>query len=616
MNCKDAEIWISYYLDKELVETDKRELLSHVSTCSACSNLLKTLGENDLVIASNVQPSKDYSPQIIKAINAVSLAPQPAFDRRSTRGGRAEGATTKRNSVALVIGLSGAAAVILLSIIIWLTLAPSNLESIKVLSGKVHIENGFAKTAKGEEGEIELAGGHRIRLSQNTEIKVEKPTALNLNNGSATFDVKKVDGFTVKTAVAQVRVLGTKFKLEFGGNTMKEMMVTLFVISGLVELQNNVATLKASDGDTVYALSAQEPQKLEEKDRKKLEELLSRLGNDDPQVREKAQQELGQFVNNEARATFVTQSLKNADPDLSERLKSILGAYKNRGEKIVYVAGTGSQQPGGYEVWIMKPDGTEKKKLTTISYPGYPTWSPDGKKIIYVSAEPGPITIMDLNGKTQKDFKSNIELGRIAFPTFSPDSKQIAFLSRKKDPKNQAWILYVMDSDGGNLRKLTDKAYFSAICFSPDGMKIAYLGVPKEENPGICVMGVQGTYFKQLTEYKKSWMDFSPCFSPDGNKIIFARQNPTSVADQSGIWVIDVDGSNPKRLVKTMVIVDSRPSFSPSGKEIAFMSRHDGVWGIFVMDADGANVKRLVASKEGGEYSYPVWSPSVKTGQD
>ena len=50
---------------------------------------------------------------------------------------------------------------------------------------------------------------------------------------------------------------------------------------------------------------------------------------------------------------------------------------------------------------------------------------------------------------------------------------------------------------------------------------------------------------------------------------------------------------------------DHAPAWSPDGRRIAFYSNRDHQAGIFVVDADGANLKRLTI----GSHDYPTWSP-------
>ena len=77
----------------------------------------------------------------------------------------------------------------------------------------------------------------------------------------------------------------------------------------------------------------------------------------------------------------------------------------------------------------------------------------------------------------------------------------------------------------------------------------------------------------------------------------------------SEIFVIDSDGSNEKRITFNDWN-DESPSWSPDGKQIAFLSCKDTVCAIYIMSADGSDIHQV--TKSGRNICNPKWSPDGK----
>src|SRR5437870_1377418 len=99
------------------------------------------------------------------------------------------------------------------------------------------------------------------------------------------------------------------------------------------------------------------------------------------------------------------------------------------------------------------------------------------------------------------------------------------------------------------------------------------------------------------------------------NEIKFARNagiaNDGRVAFtyQDDIWLVDADGSNPRRLT-THVARDFSPRFSPDGKWIAFTSNRTGNNDVFIMPATGGEPKQLTWFSGDDQALY--WTPDGK----
>jgi len=93
----------------------------------------------------------------------------------------------------------------------------------------------------------------------------------------------------------------------------------------------------------------------------------------------------------------------------------------------------------------------------------------------------------------------------------------------------------------------------------------------RDGNPDIYVIGVDGSGLVRLTNDPA--FDDSPAISPDGKRIAFltARHDPNPQFPnlKYEIYVVDVDGSNLRRLTHTEAAED-HPAWSPDGRKIIF----------------------------------------------
>ena len=224
---------------------------------------------------------------------------------------------------------------------------------------------------------------------------------------------------------------------------------------------------------------------------------------------------------------------------------------------------------------------------------GYAAWKP---KIVFSSTRDGDSEIYVMESDGSKQVRLTVDPARDYDPSWSPDGERIAFVSNRERGQEQ---IFVMDSDGGNTTRLTADSTHQEPAWSPNRDKIAY--VRNKGGRQIWIMDADGGNQTQLTEVGKNR---NPAWSPDGMRIAF-RSHKNGAA---GLYVMEKNGSNPKRLAPEMNIT-SNPAWSPDGQRIAY-DQSLGVWPsqIYVVDSDGGGQPERLTD-DLPDKSSPVWSP-------
>jgi dipeptidyl aminopeptidase/acylaminoacyl peptidase len=300
------------------------------------------------------------------------------------------------------------------------------------------------------------------------------------------------------------------------------------------------------------------------------------------------------------------------------------------------------------QIYLISTEGGDARQITNEKVSsGSPRWSPDGKRLAFISARDGASQIWALEmGETAtgplKKITS-ISTGADS-PVWSPDGSSIAFTSevypecasddcnRQREEKAAeskvkakiadrllyrhwtAWRdgkrthVFVAPAAGGEARDMTpgdhDAPPFSLggppdYAFSPDGKELAFArNTDKDEsrstNGDIFIVAVGGGEPRRITGNNPA-NDLSPQYSPDGRYIAYRAQSKAGFeSDRWRLMLYDRRTGQSHSITEGLDSSVESFAFSPDGQKLFLTALERGRQAIYTVAASGGAVRKLI----------------------
>jgi Tol biopolymer transport system component len=246
------------------------------------------------------------------------------------------------------------------------------------------------------------------------------------------------------------------------------------------------------------------------------------------------------------------------------------------------------------------------RKLTHPRF-SYPTWSPDGSRILYESSVTGnwEIYIMDLegisdNGGNVTRLTDNDHLDRL--PSWSPDGQFIAFIS----DRDGDFEVFRMRPDGSEQTQLTHNDVNEIHPYwTPDSRRIIFNSQVKGKRLyAIWIMNRDGTGSEELL--RDDDLNSYAQMSPDGELIVFDKWQDNN-ENNGEIYVLETKTGKLRRLTRNQDVYDGYPTWSPDGQWIVYASEVGDDFKLFSIRPDGSGRRQLTFGP--GSDARPAVSP-------
>jgi Tol biopolymer transport system component len=331
------------------------------------------------------------------------------------------------------------------------------------------------------------------------------------------------------------------------------------------------------------------------------------------------------------------------------------GARPAKAKGLIAFLRAAEQPPGSFvddrSLFAMRADGSHARRVSVgdVSEGDF-SWSPDGKRIVFVRAKPwlnvddpvpvGTVYVANADGTQRRTILRPFKGKDVWSPAWSPDGKKIALISDRPVPPFRPTYanIWTVKPDGSGLRNLTEEftkkeafgdGDIGELAWSPDGRRLAFATNDVVNSvTQIYTIDANGRNLRRIMESPMDFVTTLAC-SPNGQILYEESKDPGNEKGpgEVGVFVMDTDGGNRHELAHADHDTAFTPAFSPDGKKIAFLpyryraelDEDEDIADINLVNSDGSGRTTLANGvvNGGGDQVVPTplfaWSADGQT---
>ena len=256
------------------------------------------------------------------------------------------------------------------------------------------------------------------------------------------------------------------------------------------------------------------------------------------------------------------------------------------------------------KVYCMPASGSPSIVTTSSEVAATPTWSPDGRRILYVSHFQDGMWFLAISPAGQELMRIPVppEVDFIAGASWAPEGKRIAFGGISGELDSYDVFRMKLSDDNPVIERIVPDGMNPD--WSPGGEDIVFSSL-RDGNLELYLTDSEGHALRNLTQFEG--YDDHPAWSPDGRRIAFESTRFGNLA----ICTVDLATAEVFQVTNLGSGQCRYPEWSPNGREILFTFDRDGKTSLYRIASDGTNLKELTTGTV--DAWEPTWSPDGKT---